>query len=138
VFIDLANNLSEGTLSMEVDGQKTWAQKLGPGVKGGTLSLATGSHKITMTLLDTKGKVKETRSISLIADPVVARTLNVRLSRFKKDLELQTVIRAPKAEPAPPPAKAADGRGTEAKTTPASKPAASKPAAAKPATAAKP
>jgi hypothetical protein len=137
VFIDLANNLSEGTLSMEVDGQKTWTQKLGPGVKGGTLSLATGSHKITMTLLDPKGKVKETRSISLIADPVVARTLNVRLSRFKKDLELQSVVRAPKAEPAPAAAKAADSRSTEAKT-PASQPAASKPAASKPATAAKP
>ena len=45
---------------MEVDGQKAWTQKLGPGVKGGTLSLATGSHKVTMTLLDPKGKVKET------------------------------------------------------------------------------
>ncbi|HTL03696.1 MAG TPA: toll/interleukin-1 receptor domain-containing protein [Vicinamibacterales bacterium] len=137
LFIDLANNLSEGTLSMEVDGQKAWTQKLGPGVKGGTLSLATGSHKVTMTLLDPKGKVKETRSISLIADPVVARTLNVRLSRFKKDLELQTVVRAPKAEPAPAAAKAADSGSTETKT-PASKPAASKPAASKPATAAKP
>jgi len=61
-------------------------------------------------VLDPKGKVKETKSISLIADPVVARTLNVRLSRFKKDLELQSVVRAPKAEPAPAPPRRCDTR----------------------------
>jgi hypothetical protein len=111
VFIDLPDNLSEGTLTLEVDGQKRWTQKIAGDVKSGTdtkskvdvkgkadakggeLNLTDGPHKVTVTLLNPQGKVKETKSTSLSIVPGMPLTLRVRLSRFKKDLELQAVAR---------------------------------------------
>jgi hypothetical protein len=107
VFLDLPDNLSEGTLTLDVDGKKTWTQKIAgdvkrgsdakgrPEVKGGELYVPDGPHKVTVTLLNPDGKVKETRSTSLSILPGTPLTLRVRLSRFKKDLELQAVARKP-------------------------------------------
>jgi len=126
LFIELANNLSEGTLTLEVDGQKTWTQKLGANAKGGAVNLAKGPHKATVTLLNPEGKMKETKTTSLNVEPGKPLTLRVRLSRFKKDLELQTQVGKPVTKEAAVPAKAS--AVSDAKTNAA----ASKPVAGKP------
>lgn len=122
LMIELDNNLpDDGSIKVEVDGVERWTQVLAD-AKGGSLLLPTGPHQITVTLLTPAGAVKETRSTELDADPAVVSTLKVRLSRFKRNLELQTVVAKPAAPAAPAPAATKD-----AATSAAAKPAAAKP-----------
>ena len=60
-----------------------------------SLNLSKGVHKVTVTLLTPAGKVRETRTTSLLVDPAIPRTLRIRLSRFKNNLEFATVVGRP-------------------------------------------
>jgi len=135
-FIDFKNNLSDGRLAVEIDDQPKWSQDLknrraSTPVAGG-LVLTKGLHKATVTLHDDQGKLKETRSINLgYFDPGSPRTLEIRLSRFKKDLELKSVphqaaenvkntddsakspSKTPGAKPVSPPAKSSAPPGAK-------------------------
>ena len=142
-FVDFRNTLDEGSIALDVDGQRKWSSPLGARFKAdkrrsedlkATLNLPKGPHKVTVTLLTPAGKVREMESTPVLIDPAMPRTLNIRLSRFKKNLELKTVVNAPaEAETAlAAKPKAADPTKPTATTKP---PATAKPsAAAKPAT----
>ena len=114
-FIDFRNNISEGTISLDVDGERKWFQNLEvkrtSDALGAALVLPNGTHNATVTLLNSKGEVRDTKSIDLgLIDATTPRTLQIRLSRFKKDIQLQSIARKPQdqAKPAAPAAKPAD------------------------------
>lgn len=130
VFVDFRNNLSDGSIVLELDGQKMWTEKLGGGLKGrstetlrAALNVPKGPHNVTVTLLNREEKVRDTNSLNLgLIDPAVPRTVLIRLSRFKKDLELQLIDGKPPedakaaAEKPPNDAKAVAGKpGNNAK-----------------------
>jgi hypothetical protein len=145
LYIDFRNNLSEGSVSLDVDGQQKWTEKLGVGLKGGAMSavkmgrpsedlrgslnLAKGPHKITVVLIMPDGKIKDEKTETVNIDPGIPRTLRIRLSRFKSNLDLQTVVGKPESDGKTEAAKAAvdvktkaaDGKAhvTDAKAKPA-------------------
>ena len=89
------------------------------------MNLAKGPHKATVTLLNPEGKMKETKTTSLNVEPGKPLTLKVRLSRFKKDLELQTEAGKPATKEAAVPSKASAVSDAKPKAA-ASKPVAGK------------
>ncbi|HKY21100.1 MAG TPA: toll/interleukin-1 receptor domain-containing protein [Vicinamibacterales bacterium] len=94
-LIDLHENLPAGSITVVVDGQNKWTQKVGAKVTGGSQRLTEGPHKVTVTLLSPDGKVRQTKAAPLRIHPGRVSTLRVRLSRFKRNLELQTVLGMP-------------------------------------------
>jgi hypothetical protein len=107
LLIELADNLPEGSLKLEVDGVVKWTPKLDDSAKAGSLTLPTGPHQVGVTLLGPKGEIKETKTTSISGDAEIVRTLKVRLSRFRRNLELEVVVT---------PAKT-DGRGAATPAT---------------------
>jgi hypothetical protein len=136
-FVDFRNNISEGTISLDVDGERKWFQNLEVSrpsdTLGAAMTLSGGAHKVTVTLLNGKGEVRDTKSINLgLIDPATPRTLQIRLSRFKKNIELQSIARKPEDQAKPGASAAAKPEVPVSKpAAPGSKPAApvSKPAA---------
>ena len=59
------------------------------------LNLPKGPHKVTVTLLEANGKIKDTETRTVVVNPEVPRTLRVRLSRFRGNLDLETVAGKP-------------------------------------------
>jgi hypothetical protein len=125
LVLELNENLpDDGSIRVEVDGVQRWTEKLTQETKGSSLVLAKGPHEVTVTLLRESGEIRETRSTKLEADPSVTSTVRVRLSRFKRNLELEVVV--PKPAPtaaAPPPASAPASTKEPARGTTAAKPA---------------
>jgi hypothetical protein len=74
----------------------------------GALNLPQGPHMVTVSLLTADGKIKEKKTANVSVDPGVARTLRIRLSRFKSNLELQAVVGRPAALAAANPKNTAD------------------------------
>lgn len=112
--IDLDNNLpDDGSVRIEIDGTTRWTEKGGDGPKSNAFNLPAGPHDVTVTLLTATGEVKETKSAKVSTDVGILRTMKVRLSRFRRNLEMETVVTA--AKPA---------EGTPAAATPTSKPTA--------------
>ncbi|MEQ1896854.1 MAG: toll/interleukin-1 receptor domain-containing protein [Vicinamibacterales bacterium] len=115
LLIDFRNTVDEGKISLEIDGHTLWSELLGkglkakaedtsagPGIPEGPVSAAVivrpGAGQATVTLLNKDGKVRDTKAIDLdVAAQASARTLQIRLSRFKKDLELK-MVDAPAAD----------------------------------------
>ena len=128
LLIELDNNLPDGSIKLEVDGAQRFVQKLEDNAKVGSLTLAKGAHEVRVTLFTPAGAVKETKTTKFDSDPAVVRTLKVRLSRFRRNLELETVVPKLDARATPPSASATK----EAAKGTAEKPAAVKPPAAKP------
>jgi hypothetical protein len=111
LLIDFRNTVDEGSIALEVDGKKIWSELLGRGMKdagakpegaassgapqgpvSAGLALRAGDHQASVTLVDENGKVRDTQSISLtVAKQAAPQTLQIRLSRFKKDLQLKLV-----------------------------------------------
>jgi len=135
-YVDFRNSLQEGSVTLDIDGQRMWSEKLGAGLKGGAMSavkmsrpseditgaltLPKGQHKMTVTLLTAKGIVKDTKTAPINLDSAVPRTLRIRLSRFKSDLELETVA----GQPPPAEKAAADAKPKPAASVKAKSPAA--------------
>ncbi len=110
LLIDFRNTVDEGMISLDVDGQTIWSELLGEGLKSkspdtpagpgipegspvsASVTLRRGTRQATVTLLNKDGEVRDTKSVDLdlVAQPS-QRTLQIRLSRFKKDLELKIV-----------------------------------------------
>jgi len=119
VAVELDSNLPKGSIRVVVDGGQRWTTTLDGSAKTGSLTLAKGPHQVIVTLVNPAGEVKETRTTRLDADPAVGHTLKVRLSRFRRNLELETTVSKPGAR-----ATAPDGSTKD--STPA-KPATTKP-----------
>ena len=91
---------------------------------GTTLNLPKGAHKFTLTLFNAKGEIRDTRSTTVPVDPAIPRTLRVRLSRFKSNLELQIAVGKPETSDAPEPPKTEVAADSKAKPAdPKAKPA---------------
>jgi hypothetical protein len=133
LFIEFKNSPS-GAISLDVDGEKKWTEKLGqqPGRPSadvtGALNLPQGPHKITVTLMAADGKVRDTESTTVSVDPGVPRTLRIRLSRFRKNLEFQTAVGRP-GGPANADASAKPPTEKEILESAMTKPSSGKPAA---------
>ena len=102
LFLDFRNSLSEGSIAVDIDGQRRWSEKLGtvPGKPRSenlrtALNLPKGAHEVTVTILTPDERVRERKTTTVTVDPAMARTLRIRLSRFKRNLELQAVVGRP-------------------------------------------
>lgn len=107
VFVDFRNTLSEGSVLFEIDDHVVWTEKLAA-KSGSTQVLSTslvvpgGAHQATVTILNVDNKVRDKGKLQLgQIDPEKPRTVLLRLSRFKKDLELQSVDGRPGADGKP-------------------------------------
>ncbi len=156
LFIDFRNPIDEGTIAVAVDGQQRWSASLAPpppdasGKRGQApevltqgLSVPPGDHKVEIQLLHADGRMRERRELDMRLEPAQPRTMRIRLSRFKRDLQVAMVAGAlPNADGAE--AKAAQAKEaqaaqakTAAATTAAKTATAPKPAATAQAPAAK-
>ena len=150
LFIDFRNPIDEGTIAVAIDGQQRWSASLAPpppdaaGKRGQppevltqALSVPPGDHKVEIQLLHADGRVRERRDLSMRLEPEQPRTMRIRLSRFKRDLQVAMVAGAlPTTDTAD--AKVAETKesqatAAQAKTTASSAAAAKTPATAKPA-----
>jgi len=61
------------------------------------LTVPAGTHKVDVLLLRPNGQTRETKAIDLSLDRAAPQTLRIRLSRFKRDLQLTTVAGVPEA-----------------------------------------
>jgi len=118
VAIELDSNLPKGSIRLVVDGGQRWTRPLDGTTKAESLSLAQGPHQLTVTLLDPAGEAKETRTMRLDADPAAVHSLKIRLSRFRRNLEIEANVSKP--DPRATPTKDS-ATGTTAKP-PATKP----------------
>ena len=107
LFVDFRNSLSDGTVTLDVDGQNKWSEKLGAGLKGNALSaikisrssetlgtsisVANGAHTLSVALINPDGTAKDKKSIDVQVDGTEPHTLQIRLSRFKSGLQLAVV-----------------------------------------------
>ena len=113
LFIDFRNTITEGSVTLEVNGETKWTSKLGTQMRGTrteilqtALNLSPGKYEVTATLRTPEGKVRDTESTSVSVDAATPRTLKMELSRFKHHVEFETVIGKPEALPVaagPPP-----------------------------------
>ena len=106
LMIDFINNFPDGSVELEVDGQKRWSERLRlskpPGALaalrlqraseqiGSALKVAAGNHIITVTILNGDGEVWDFGKTSLHVDAGGSVTLRIRLSRFKNRLRLES------------------------------------------------
>ena len=117
LLVDFVNTVDEGMISLDVDGRRVWFALLGKGVKEaspkdgaaskaittarpgapeGPLSasraLPQSAHEAIVTLLNEDGKARDTKTLNLqLANQAEPQTLQIRLSRFRKDLQLKLV-----------------------------------------------
>jgi len=100
LFIDFRNPLSEGTLVVSIDGQKKWSAVLAPDKETFAQSLVVpvGNHKVSVELLHPDGKARETQALDVTVDAAQPRTLRIRLSRFKRNLQVTSVVGLPEAD----------------------------------------
>ena len=115
--IQLDSNLPKGSIRVVVDGGQRWTTTLDGSEKTGSLTLAKGPHQVIVTLVNPTGEVKETRTTRLDADPAVGHTLKVRLSRFRRNLELETTVSKPGARATAPEGSTKDGTPAKPTTT---------------------
>jgi hypothetical protein len=99
--IELDDNLPEGSIKVDIDGAVRWTDKLAKKTVRNAFTLPTGTHEITVTLFEPTGKMRETKSTKVSTDPGIARTVKVRLSRFRRNLEFETVV-TPATKPETP------------------------------------
>jgi hypothetical protein len=109
VAIELDSNLPKGSVRVVVDGGHAWTTTLDGSAKTGALSLAKGAHQVIVTLLNPAGEAKETKTTRLDADPEIGHTLKIRLSRFRRNLEIEASVNKPAARTTPPAASTKDG-----------------------------
>ena len=114
LFVDFRNTITEGSVTLEVNGETKWTSQLGTQMRGTrteilqtALNLSPGKYEITATLRTPEGKVRDTESTSVSVDAAMPRTLKMELSRFKHHVEFETVIGKPEPLPvaAGPPQK---------------------------------
>ncbi len=114
LFIDFRNTLTEGSVTLEVNGEMKWTSKLGTQMRGqrtenlrASLNLSPGKYEVKATLHTPDGRVRDTETTSVSVDTAVPRTLKMELSRFKHHVEFETVIGKPEPLPvaAGPPQK---------------------------------
>jgi hypothetical protein len=99
------------------------------------LSVPPGDHKIEIQLLHADGRVRERRDLSMRLEPAQPRTMRIRLSRFKRDLQVAMIAGALPTTDTADAAETKESQATaaQAKTTASSAAAAKTPATAKPA-----
>jgi hypothetical protein len=113
LFVDFLNTFSEGAIEVEVDGRKRWSERLGISQQVGGLSklklqrvseqigtqlkLPVGDHKVTVTIMNGDGEVRDFGNTSVQVVPDRSTTLRVRTTRFKNELQLDTVPGEPVA-----------------------------------------
>jgi len=150
LFIDFRNPIDEGSIAVSIDGQQRWSASLAPpppdasGKRGRApevltraLSVPPGDHKVEIQLLHADGRSRERRDLSMRLEPAQPRTMRIRLSRFKRDLQVAMVAGALPTDPTDAAdAKAAQAKESQAKAAPAKTAATT--AAAKPPATAKP
>ena len=134
LFIDFRNPIDEGSIAVSIDGQQRWSASLAPPpadasgkrerapeVLTRALSVPPGDHKVEIQLLHADGRTRETRDLSMRLEPAQPRTMRIRLSRFKRDLQVTMVAGALPATDAagPTDAKAAQAKESQATAAPA-------------------
>jgi len=106
LLIDFINSLSQGTIEVEIDGQLRWSERLklpkptgalaalrlqrASEQIGSQLSVPTGDHKVTVTILNGEGEVWDFDTTSLHIEASRPVTLRIRLTRFKNRLRLES------------------------------------------------
>jgi len=105
LLLEFDGNLSPGSLVIEVDGQVKMTHKLEDKASKASLVLPIGVHAVNVKLLDSKLITRDTVSRSISADPGLVRTLKIRLSRFRRNLEIEATTRPAAAAPASPATK---------------------------------
>ncbi|MGE0407153.1 MAG: TIR domain-containing protein, partial [Candidatus Korobacteraceae bacterium] len=143
LLIDFNNSVDEGMISLDLDGKNVWTTLLGKGVKSkpgsataGTtktgiprgpvsaeVNLRQGAYQAKVTLLNEDGKVRDVQTIPVeIGSQATPRTLHIRLSRFKKDLQHKLIDGQAANSKSVAPGKATDAKvavrpSTDAKAT---------------------
>ncbi len=114
LFIDYVNTFSDGEIEVDVDGHKRWTERLGVsddvgglaklGISrassqmGTELKVPTGDHQVTVTVLNAAGEVRDFRTTNVTVYTTRPMTLQIRVSRFRNQLQLDTVPGEPTAK----------------------------------------
>jgi hypothetical protein len=107
LLIDFINTFPDGSVEVEVDGRKQWSRRLKLTASTGALSrlrlqraseqlgselkVPVGDHRITVTMLNADGEVRDSETTSLHVDASRSVTLRIRVTRFRNRLQLESV-----------------------------------------------
>jgi hypothetical protein len=115
LYIDFVNPISEGRLVLNIDGREAWTADLTPQhpkasdpskpapkpeptrTFAHSLTVPGGAHTVNVLLLRPDGKTRETKDLDLTVEKTTPQTLRIRLSRFKRDIQLAAVTGGPTA-----------------------------------------
>ena len=106
LFIDFLNTYPDGEIEVVINGRKRWTERLGVSQQGGGLTklklqrvsepmgtqikLPEGDHKVTVTLLNGDGEVRNFGTTNVHVSASRSMTLKVRTTRFKNELQLDS------------------------------------------------
>ena len=106
LFIDFLNTFPDGSVEVEIDGQKRWSERLRlskpVGVwamlklqrvseqLGSELKVPAGDHEITVTMLNAEGEVRDIGTTSLHVYASRSVTLRIRITRFRNRMLLES------------------------------------------------
>ena len=103
LVLEFNQNLAPGSVLFEIDGQVKLTHQLVDKATTNSLILPTGVHAVTVKLLGPKGEIRDAETRQVSADPGIVRTMKVQLSRFRRNLEIETSVRPESQSEAPAP-----------------------------------
>lgn len=106
LLIDFIHSLPGGSVEVEVDGRVRWIEQLTLNKPAGVLAklkiqrvseqlgskleVPAGDHKITVTVLNAEGEVRDFNTTTLRVDAARSVTLRIRFSRLRNRLRLES------------------------------------------------
>ena len=106
LLIDFIHSLPGGSVEVEVDGRVRWIEQLALNKPAGVLAklkiqrvseqlgskleVPAGDHKITVTVLNAEGEVRDFNTTTLRVDAARSVTLRIRFSRLRNRLRLES------------------------------------------------